>query len=203
MIENQEKRRVQIIAPAYYSRKDIQEAIYNFCKNRETVPNFNKEFFGKRPDTLDYPSDIMALVKKGATSFHCSEEIWKNPLEISTDMTPEQYNVIREGWDFLIDIDSKYLDYSQIAAKLIIKFLEYNGIKNVGIKFSGSKGFHIIVPWKAFPKEFNGIATKEKFPEWPRAIAEYVSENIHDKLFFAILIYVNRPSYPKKELRRR
>ncbi len=178
---------VQLLAQSYYARKNIQEAIYEFCKNRETVPNFNKEFYGKRPDTLDYPSDILVYAKKGATSFHCSEEIWENPLAISTDMTPEQYNQIRIGWDFLIDIDSKYLDYSKIAAKLIIKALDYHGVKNIGIKFSGSKGFHLIVPWKAFPEIINNKLTKNQFPEWPRLIAGYIDEMIHDDLTREIL----------------
>lgn len=58
----------------YYARKDVQDAIYNFCRNREVVPRYG-EGFGKRPDTLEYPSDIMQQAKKGATSFHCSEEL--------------------------------------------------------------------------------------------------------------------------------
>ncbi len=190
-----EKRKVQIIAPAFYSRKDIQEKIFNFCKNRETVPRY-LEGFGKRPDILDYPSDIISLVKRGATSFHCSEEIWSDPLKINTDMSIEDYDQIRTGWDFLIDIDSKYLDYSKIAARLIIKFLEYHGVNNVGIKFSGSKGFHILIPWKSFPEEINGEKTSDKFPEWPRAIAAYISESTHDKLTEEIIRMSNiTPSY--------
>ena len=126
MAKEENLRKVQIIAQAYYARKDIQEAIYNFCKNRETVPNYNQEFFGKRPDALDYPTDIFSAVKDGATSFHCSEELWENPLAISTSMSEEKYNEQRIGWDFLIDIDSKYFDYSKIAAKLIIKKIEEN-----------------------------------------------------------------------------
>jgi DNA primase catalytic subunit len=179
--------RAQEIAKSYYARKDIQQAILEFCKNREVVPNFNQEFFGKRPDMLDYPNDIFNWARQGATSFHCSEELWREPLKISTEMTPEQLNEIRIGWDFLIDIDSKYLDYSKIAAKLIIKALEYNGVKNIGIKFSGSKGFHIIVPSKAFPKEINKEQTKDKFPEWARLIASYIKEMIHDKLTQEVL----------------
>ncbi len=174
--------KINLIALSYYSRKDVQETIFSFCKNRETVPNFNREFFGKRPDILDYPSDIISLVKTGATSFHCSEEIWTDPMRIDTNMNPAQYNEIRSGWDFLIDIDSKYLDYSKIAAKLIIRALQYSGIENFGIKFSGSKGFHLIVPWTAFPEEINGIKTKDMFPEWPRAIAGYIDSLIKDKL---------------------
>ncbi len=194
------KKRVQIISQAYYSRKEVQEAIFEFCRNRETVPRY-LEGFGKRPDVLDYPTDIIALVKKGATSFHCSEEIWSDPMKINTDMTPELYDQIRSGWDFLIDIDSKYLDYSKLAAKLIIRFLEHHGVKNVGIKFSGSKGFHILIPWKSFPKEINGQKTSDKFPEWPRAIAGYISETIHDKLVEEMLKISNiQGSYEVKYL---
>ncbi len=180
------KKPVQQIAQSYYARKDVQEAIYEFCKNRETIPRY-LEGFGKRPDTLDFASDILNLAKKGATSLHCSEEIWRDPLQISTDATPEQLNQIKIGWDFLIDIDSKYLDYSKIAAELIIKALEYHGVKNIGIKFSGSKGFHIIVPWKAFPQEIDDELIKDKFPEYPRLIAAYIGQMIQDKLDKKIL----------------
>jgi len=202
MTENEEegsleKRRVQIIATAYYSRKDVQEAIYNFCKHRETVPRY-LEGFGKRPDVLDYPSDVLALVKKGATSFHCSEELWGNPLDISTDMSPEQYNTLKIGWDFLIDIDSKYLDYSKIAAKVLVQVLEYHGIKNLGIKYSGSKGFHILIPFGAFPKELYGEKTKDKFPEWPRAIAGYLKEMTESKINQAIIGMTGREKLKEK-----
>lgn len=183
---NEPKKKVQIIAPAFYARKDVQKAIFEFCQHRETVPRY-LEGFGKRPDKFDFPTDINNMAKRGATSFHCSEEIWDDPLKINTDMTPEQYNEIKTGWDFLIDIDSKYLDYSKIAAKLIIKALERHGIKNIGLKFSGSKGFHLIVPFKAFPKELGGEQTKDKFPEWPRYIAGYIGELIHDQMTKEIL----------------
>ncbi len=179
--ESGEKRKVQITAQSYYARKEIQEAIYKFCRNRETVPRY-LEGFGKRPDVLDYPSDVMTLVKKGATSFHCSEEIWSDPLKISTDMTPDQYNVIKTGWDFLIDIDSKFFDYAKIAAKVLIQALEAHGVKSIGIKYSGSKGFHILIPSKSFPEELYGEKTKDKFPEWPRAIAGYLKEITRDKV---------------------
>ena len=178
---------IELVAPSYYARKEIQDAMFEFCKHREVVPNFNNKFFGKRPDTFDYPSDIVNSARQGATSFHCSEEIWENPLDINTDMTPEQYNQIRTGWDFLIDIDSPFLDYGKIAAQLLIKELESHGIKNYGIKFSGSKGFHIIVPFKAFPKEINGELTKDKFPEWPRHIAGYLFNEIKGPMNTEIL----------------
>jgi len=197
MEEERELKKVQEIALSYYSRKDVQNAIYDFCQNRETVPRY-LEGFGKRPDALDFPNDILNSAKKGATSFHCSEEIWDNPMRISTDMTPMQYNDLRSGWDMLIDIDSKYLDYSKIAAELLVKVLEYHGVNNVGVKYSGSKGMHIIIPWKAFPKEVDGIETKNMFPEWPRAVAEYLQEMIHDKLTERILQTSSEKDIAKK-----
>lgn len=169
------EQRIRNITHLYYSKPEIQKAIYEFCKNREISPRYF-EGFGKRPDSFEYQNDIFELVKKGATSFHCSEEIWKNPLSISTDMTPEKYNEIRTGWDLLLDIDSKYIDYSKIMASEIIKVLKFHGIKNFGIKFSGSKGFHIIIPWKSFPEEVSGIKTKNMFPEWPRILLQYISK---------------------------
>ena len=165
--------RINRVALAYYSRTDVQQAIFSFCKNRETVVR-SFDSFGKRPDVLEYPSEVFQAVKKQATSFHCSEELWQDPLEIKKEFTQEQYNQLRIGWDLLLDIDCKYFDFSKKAAQAILAVLENHGIKNYGIKFSGSKGFHIIVPWKAFPKEINSQPTQGIFPEIPRIIASYI-----------------------------
>jgi len=175
------EKRIRKITQLYYSKPEIQKTIFEFSKNREISPRYF-EGFGKRPDSLQYPADIFELVKKGATSFHCSEEIWQDPLKLSTDLNEKQLNEIRIGWDLLIDIDSKYIDYSRVYAQIIIKFLEFSGIKNIGIKFSGSKGFHIIVPCKAFPKEINNVKTSDMFPEWPRIVTNYIMEKTKNQL---------------------
>jgi len=144
------------------------------------------ESFGRRPDSIQYPADLFQMVQKGATSFHCSEELWEDPLQLSTGMNGQQLNDLRIGWDLLIDIDSKYIDYSKISAEIIINFLKFHGVKNIGIKFSGSKGFHIIVPWKAFPKEINQIKASSMFPEWPRIISRYITEKTKNELITKI-----------------
>jgi len=171
--DNQEAK-IRSITQLYYSKPEIQKAIYSFCKNREISPRYFNGF-GKRPDAFQFPTDIFNLAKKGATSFHCSEEIWEDPLKISTELNEKQINSLRIGWDLLIDIDCEQgMEFSILAAKSIIESLEQHGIKNIGIKFSGSKGFHVLVPWTAFPKEINGISTASLFPELPKKIVGYL-----------------------------
>ena len=207
------EQRIRKATHLYYSRKDIQKAIFEFSKDREVIPRYF-EGFGTRPDSLQYPSDIFELVKKGATSFHCSEELWSDPLKIETGMSEKQMNELRTGWDLIIDIDSKYIDYSKICAEIIINMLRFHGVKNVGIKFSGSKGFHLIIPRKAFPEKINDIKTSDMFPEYPRIITQYIREKVKgevtekiNELFYqdqygAVSKYIKRESGVTKELLR-
>ena len=108
------EERIRKVAPLYYLRPDIRKAMFEFSKNRECVPRYF-EGFGKRPDAFQYVSDIIELMKKGATSFHCSEELWKEPLELTTNMKPEELASLRVGWDLIIDIDCPYIEYSKKA----------------------------------------------------------------------------------------
>jgi len=165
--------RIRKITNFYYSKPEIQNYLFEFSKNREISPRYF-EGFGKRPDSFEYKNDIFELVKKGATSFHCSEELWENPLNLETGMSERELNDLRLGWDLLIDIDCKWFDYAKIAARTIVETFKQHGIRNVGVKFSGSKGFHILIPWKAFPKEISGIPIKNLFPELPRKLIAYL-----------------------------
>jgi len=178
MEEEKEKglkeERIRKVVKSYYFRKDIQDALVKFSQDREVSPRFF-EGFGKRPDTLTYPSDVVSFVEHGATSFHCSEELWNDPLTLETGLDAEKLNAMRKGWDLVIDIDCKWFDYSKKAALSILKVLEFSGVKHYGIKYSGSKGFHIIVPSVAFPQEALGHKTSDMFPEWPRAIVKYLN----------------------------
>ena len=176
------EQRIRSITQLYYSRPDIQKAIFEFSKNREVDPSYMMEAFGKRPDSLQYQGDLFELVKKGATSFHCSQELWSQPLSLVTGMSENQLSDLRIGWDLILDIDSKYLDYSKILAQIIIRVLRFYGVKNMGVKFSGSRGFHIIVPWKAFPKEINQISTSRMFPAWPRILTQFIMETCKEDL---------------------
>jgi len=191
------EQRIREITLIYYSMPEIKKAIFEFAQNRECIPRYYGGF-GKRPDAFQYESDILEQVRKGATSFHCSEELWQDPLEISTDLNKQEFDELRIGWDLLLDIDSPYLEYSKIYTQLLIEILEFHGVKNFEIKFSGNKGFHIIIPWKAFPKEIYGQQTKNMFPEFPKAICEYLSSIIKPRLTEKIFEQENLKDLVKK-----
>lgn len=181
MPEADKIERIRELAGRYYRRRDIQKALVSFSPNREISPRYI-DSFGKRPDALQYESDVSALAEKGATSFHCSEELWHDPLQIKTEMNEEQFNKLRIGWDLLLDIDTKYIEYGKIAAELLIEALRFHNVNNFGIKFSGGSGFHICVPWKAFPKQIGETDVKNSFPDLPRKIVAYLYSMIKKQL---------------------
>jgi len=171
---------------SFYKRKDVQEDMLEHAKNKEIAVKFDKGF-GKRPEVLNYPNDILEFARQRAVSFHCSEELWKDPLNLTTDLPKAKLDELRIGWDLILDIDCKIFEYSKIGAYYTIKALMHHNIKNISCKFSGNKGFHIGVPWEAFPKTINNQPTKELFPEAPRKIAEYIKFLIKDLTAQAIL----------------
>lgn len=171
---------------SFYKRADVQEALVQQATDREIAIKF-QTFFGKRPDTLVYPNDVMEFAKKKASSFHCSEERWNNPLLLNPNMSKQEQTDLRSGWDLVLDIDCAFLEYSKIAAHYVIKILQHHNIKSVSCKFSGNKGFHIAVPFECFPDTWQGQPTKEMFPEIPRRIAAYIKEMIKDSVSRDIL----------------
>ncbi len=166
----------------YYSQEKIQKAIIRHSLHKEVVASYGGKGFGKRPDTLNYDSDILELAKQGATSFHISEEHWKNPRNLVPGMTKRQLDELRKGWDFILDIDSPNLEHSKIIAHFLIQAMKFHDITNISVKFSGNKGFHIGVPFKSFPDEFNDTPLKELFPDSARIVANYLTEMIRPHL---------------------
>ncbi|MFA6889301.1 MAG: hypothetical protein WC254_07440, partial [Candidatus Woesearchaeota archaeon] len=171
----------------HYKRRDIQEAMITAAQDREVAVRFGEKGFGKRPDILAYPNDILEFAKNGATSFHISEERWHNVMQLNTGMKKQEINDLRKGWDLVIDIDCKLWNYSRRIAHLVVQELKAHGIQSVTVKFSGNKGFHIAVPFEAFPKEVQGEPIHLLFPEGVRRIAEYLVERIKPQL----LQYIN------------
>jgi DNA primase catalytic subunit len=166
----------------FYSRKDIQKEIVKAAKDREVGTKFGEKGFGKRPDIIQYESDVLELAKQGATSFHASEERWTDPLQLKPGMLQKDLDNLRKGWDFIIDIDCKFIEYSKQTANLLVQALKFNGVNNITTKFSGGTGIHVGVPFESFPENVHGQKVKYLFPEGARVIASYLKELIKEPL---------------------
>jgi 8-oxo-dGTP diphosphatase len=164
----------------HYKRPEIQNAIIELAAHREIGIRYEITF-GKRPDIIKFPKDVLEFVKRGATSFHCSEERWENPIYLSTGLKPQQLNDMRIGWDLVIDIDFEVWEITKHIANEIIKALKEHGVSSISCKFSGNKGFHIGVPFEAFPKKVHGQETKLLFPEATKRVVTYLADYIDSK----------------------
>ncbi len=173
----------------YYKRPEVQEAIVKCAEDKEIAVKFGDKGFGKRPDMLRYSADVMELAKQGATSFHASEEIWMDPMQLGAGLRLKELDENRKAWDLVLDIDCDFLEYSKIAADMIIKALKFQGVKNISCKFSGRSGFHIGVKHSAFPEKVGDKETRLLFPDGPRAIASYLKGMIREHLTALVLSF--------------
>jgi len=162
---------------SYYKRREVQKALVEQAQGKEVAVRFS-DFFGKRPDVLMYEEDVLEFAKNKATSFHCSEEIWSNPLSLRSEIKKQEMDELRVGWDLILDIDCHHFIYSKLAAHYLVVILKDLGISNVTCKFSGNKGFHLAVPFESFPTHINGVPTQNLFPEAPRKIAFYLRDKL-------------------------
>ena len=162
----------------HYKRSDIQHEMVKAAEAREVAIKFGEKGFGKRPDAISYPNDIIESAKQGATSFHVSEEHWSNVHALEPGLKTEELDDLRIGWDLVLDIDCPDWELSKITAWLMVKALKDHGVSSISCKFSGNKGFHIGVPLKAFPSRIQYKDIRYWFPEGPKRIASYLMEHV-------------------------
>ncbi len=171
----------------YYKNREVMQAMLEHARHKEIGLRMRNGTFAKRPQILQYDLDILEAVKRGVTSFHASEELWSNPLLLSSTISKREMDELRIGWDLVLDIDCKEFEYSRIAAIETIKQLKSFGVKNISVKFSGNKGFHIGIPFESFPKTMNDKPLKYFFPEAPRRIALMITNLIKRRVGEKIL----------------
>ncbi len=165
----------------YYLQEGIVQEMVRCARYREFAPTYPGGY-GRRPDSINYATDFREYVERGAIAFHGSVERWKNPLLIGKIGMSK----LRKDWDLIIDIDAdEGMEYAKAAAKMIIK--EWTDIfniskKNISVKFSGNRGFHIGIHRNAFPSKIGGKKFKELYPELPQAIVGYMRERVEEEL---------------------
>ena len=170
----------------FYLKKEFRDFLVKVSKDREVALKFG-DIFGKRPQVLSFPGDIIDAVRQNVTSFHISEERWEDPMLLSAEMTTRDKDNLRKGWDMILDIDCKVWEYSKLTGYLLVEALRYHDIQNISVKFSGNKGFHIGVCFESFPNELHNKTIKNFFPDGLRIIAGYLSKFIKEQLMLKIL----------------
>ncbi len=163
----------------YYLREDIKEFLLDFFTDREVALRYINGKYSERPYIILHEGDYNLAVKNFVSSFHCSVEKWSDVGKIKNAKSKE-LDELRIGWDLLIDLDTKVKDInlsvklSKIASKIIIKKIKAHGIRNIFIKYSGNKGFHILLPYQTFPEKVNGENINLLFPNAGRVVIEYI-----------------------------
>ena len=170
----------------WYSRESVQKFLIKISENREVIPVFQNSF-GRRPDVLQFPADIMQSVAEGAVSFHASLERWNNPMQLKAGITKEQLDALRIGWDILIDPDVNDFEIAKLVTMEIIEAFKDHGVKSYSVKFTGGKGFHIAIPFEALPEKINFQETRILYPEILQKTIEYLKWYVRESLREKIL----------------
>src|SRR3989344_3283017 len=171
----------------WYSRESVQRAIVEVAKSREVVSVFREGKFGKRPDIIQYPSDVLQAVAEGTLAFHGSVERWSQPMKLDVGLTKEQLDELRSGWDLIIDIDVDNFLIARIAAKKIMDALKDHGVRNYSCKFTGGTSFHLGVPFESIPGKIDGKESRKVYPELFQRTLEYLKFYVKDQLRDAVL----------------
>ncbi len=171
----------------WYSRENVQNTLLEIAKNREVVSVYKDLSYGKRPDIIQFPADILQSVAEGVVAFHGSVERWSQPMSLTAGMNKPQLDKLRTGWDIIIDPDVDDFEIAKIATKTIVEALKDHGVKNFSIKFSGGRGFHIGIPFESMPEKVNFKKTSNLYPEVYHKVLEYIKNYIRDILREEIL----------------
>jgi DNA primase catalytic subunit len=175
----------QSIAIEWYSRLEVRAELVRVAQDREIGVQLQGGRYGKRPDVLQFPKEVESMARKGATSFHVSQERWLDPMRLSSDSTKRELDNLRKGWDLIIDIDCAHFDYSTLAAETVVEALEVEGIKPQ-VKFSGNRGWHIAIPFEAFPEQIGKQNVKDLYEKASSAILMYLQRRINKQLWHKI-----------------
>jgi hypothetical protein len=165
----------------------VQKAIAEVAKGREVASVYREGNFGKRPNVLNHPGDVMQAVAEGAVSFHGSVEHWSNPMKLDVGMSRQDQDELRIGWDIFIDPDIPDFELAKVVVRQILEALKDHGVTNFSVKFSGGKSFHIGIPFSSMPESVNMQPLNHMYPELLQKIVEFLKWYMRDQLKEALL----------------
>jgi len=158
----------------YYEDGEILEALALQCRSRELWLR-REDVPSHRPLKADSVEELKRHINdirgEGIVSVYASVEVFSDPL-LLTLKSPED---LRTGWELFIDLDSPNYEDAKTCAVSIAGLLKTFSIKNFKVKFSGKRGFHIIVPGSAFDC-FGGGSREfiQAFPLVPKHVCRFL-----------------------------
>ncbi len=130
---------------AYYSRKDVQQTLYQYAKGRKisVLRNFRPMFHGSR---LRKPEDLLPIM----VLYSQDSRLW-----------PSMHGTVSrhdsgDRWvcDLVVEIDFKKSRAKAFSlSRPLIGLFQDIGLE-FRVKFSGNASPHIIIPAEAFPKKW-------------------------------------------------
>ena len=116
--------------------------------NYNNIPKGEKPYL-RHVDLWDNRGNFKDWIIDNLRSIYCSPYYFESP-RYELEYPKIDYNY----WDWVIDIDFKGdFEKSKEIAKEVREIFKDYGIKDIHIKFSGSKGFHIWVNARCLPNE--------------------------------------------------
>jgi len=135
-------------ANEFYRREEVLEALFLQVEEREVWVRWGEEP-GPRPCEVRSLEELRELIFRGAdkglVKVYRSVEAFRDVSKLG-ECDPRE---LRKGWDYVIDIDSDDLEGAKGLASALVEALEFYGVRP-RVKFSGRRGFHIIVSGMAF-----------------------------------------------------
>jgi len=156
----------------YYTDEVIQTLSLQ-CKDREIFLK-SGENVSHRPLQVNSAEELKWLIqtfnKNSILGIHVTIEKFSDPLLLA-EQSPDK---LRVGWDLLIDLDTDNIQDAKRTALAVIALLNHFCINSVKVKFSGRRGFHIIIPGLAFHNFKTDREFITAYPNVPKAACRFI-----------------------------
>jgi len=156
---------------AWYEEPDIQRAVLVQLAGREVWVNA-ENYASPRPRVVRSPVELLSLIPRNrASSVYGSVESFRDPALLGA----ERLETLRSGWDFVLDIDSSQgIEEAKHCTEAILRLLVSYDIRSARVKFSGRRGFHIMIDGEAFDCFRTKAEFIQAYPTVPLQVARFI-----------------------------
>jgi hypothetical protein len=163
----------------WYCRSDVRQALISQLREDREVWVNAEDYASPRPRVAKSPSDLLQLIPKGRVcSVSSSIERFSDPLLLTT----EEPNTLRLGWDLILDIDSDNgFEAAKRCSQAVIRLLANYDLESVKVKFSGRRGYHLLIEGEAFDCFSGPTDFLRAYPLVPLQVARFITAALSPK----------------------